>query len=181
MTQLSLLRFARGRRNLAHLCVILALALNCNARAEESAKTAPNCTLTLSGDTQSRDLRQFSGEVLYVDFWASWCGPCAQSFPFLSDLNRDYHSRGLRIVGINLDENFADAKDFLAQHPAGFSVASGVNEQCAEDFGVQAMPSSYLIDRNGVIRHEHRGFRPGEAEQLRKLVEQLLAEPPASR
>ena len=87
-------------------------------------------------------------------------------------------ANGLQILGVNMDENAADAQAFLAKYPANFMVASGVDEQCAKDFSVQAMPSSYLIDRKGIVRHVHLGFRAGEAKELKVLVEQLLAEKP---
>jgi thiol-disulfide isomerase/thioredoxin len=149
--------------------------------AADTGDASPNCALNTIGDTRSIDLRQFRGKVLYVDFWASWCGPCAKSFPFLNELNAEFHERGLEIVGINLDENPEEARNFLAEYPAHFSVATNVNNKCAKDFGVKAMPSSYIVDRHGIIRHLHLGFRPGEAQDLRKLVEQLLAEAPVGK
>lgn len=162
-------------------CAILALAPIRLFAAAEINSPAPNCAVTPIDNVQGYDLRQFRGKVLYVDFWASWCGPCAQSFPFLNELDRNLREQGLQIVGINLDENLEDAKAFLSNHPAGFAVATDASGQCPKDFGVQAMPSSYLIDRQGMIRHVRLGFRPGEAEQIRTLVEQLLAESPAGR
>lgn len=144
--------------------------------ALETNDTAPNCALTPLGDTQRYQLNQFRGKVLYIDFWASWCGPCAKSFPFLNELNMRLKDRGLQIIGVNLDENPKDAQDFLATYPANFTVTADINEQCARDFGVKAMPSSYLIDRKGIIRHVHLGFRTGESKELQTWVEQLLAE-----
>lgn len=147
----------------------------------EAGHNAPNCALNAVREGQRIDLQQFRGKVLYVDFWASWCGPCAQSFPFMNDLNHDLRGRGLQVVGINLDEEPGEAKDFLARRPAHFDVAVDGDKSCAHHFGVKAMPSSYLVDRNGVVRHVHLGFRPGEAAKLRTVVEQLLAEGPAAR
>lgn len=161
------------------LCAMLALPPM--RSLAEAGKAAPNCTLAPLGQRPGYDLSQFRGKVLYVDFWASWCGPCAQSFPFLNELHHALAQRGLEIVGINLDENPEDAKAFLAQHPAHFAVATDAGGNCPGDFGVQAMPSSYLIDRRGVIRHVHLGFRPGETGEIRGLAEQLLAEQPADR
>ncbi len=144
--------------------------------AAEQGDSIPDCTLTASSNASSINLKQFQGKVLYVDFWASWCGPCAKSFPFLNTLDQNFKQRDLQIVGINLDEKFADAQDFLNQYPANFMVATDNNQQCAMGFGVKAMPSSYLVDKKGNIRHIHLGFKPGETEQLIALVEQLLAE-----
>lgn len=136
----------------------------------------PGCALSPLGDSQTSALSQYHGKVLYVDFCASWCGPCAQSFPFLNELQGQLKDRGLQVVGVNLDEHAEDAKAFLAQNPAQFTIVADVSKQCARDFAVKAMPSSYLINRNGKVHHVHLGFRSDEAKELRQLVEQLLNE-----
>lgn len=147
-----------------------------NSSATEINRAAPDCALTSITDTQRHNLQQLKGKVVYVDFWASWCGPCAQSFPFMNDLDHEFKTKGLHVLAVNLDENPADAQAFLVQHPTKFNVATDAEQQCAKAFSLKAMPSSYLIDRNGVIRHEHMGFRAGEAEQVKTLIKQLLAE-----
>ncbi|MDD5276596.1 MAG: TlpA disulfide reductase family protein [Methylovulum sp.] len=144
--------------------------------ALDKGDNMPDCALTPVGDTQRYNLQQFKGKVLYVDFWASWCGPCAKSFPFLNDTEQKYQGQALKIIGINLDENPNDAQDFLAKYPANFTVVADVGEQCAQTFAVKAMPSSYIIDKKGVIRHIQLGFRTGEAKELDVLLGQLLAE-----
>jgi thiol-disulfide isomerase/thioredoxin len=146
------------------------------ALALEVGNKAPNCALTVISDGQKYDLNQFQGKVLYIDFWASWCVPCAKSFPFFNQLHADLAGQGLHILAANLDENSSDAQDFLAKTPVNFMVAADSNKQCANEFAVTAMPSSYLIDRKGIVRHIHLGFRPGEAEELRSLLITLLAE-----
>lgn len=135
-----------------------------------------DCDLTSIGDNRLHPLRQFQGKVLYLDFWASWCAPCAKSFPFLNGLNSKLKDRGLQIIGINLDEDAEDAKRFLVDFPPNFTVVTDGNQQCAQNYDVKAMPSSYLIDRKGIIRHVQLGFRAGEGEELEQLMEQLLAE-----
>ena len=144
--------------------------------AAESGNPAPECTLSTFDAQQAVNIQGFQGQVLYVDFWASWCGPCAKSFPFLNKMHHELKDKGLQIVGVNLDENLEDAKGFLAKYPADFTVVTDPGEQCAKRFDVKAMPSSYLIDRKGIVRHVHLGFRSGESEDLRLLIEQLLAE-----
>ena len=136
----------------------------------------PTCKVSPIGENQNSDLSQYKGKVLYVDFWASWCGPCAKSFPFLNEMHQQFKDQGLQIVGVNLDENTDDAKAFLAKYPASFTVMADVSKQCAKDFAVKAMPSSYIIDRKGIVHHVHLGFRPGEAKELRVLVEKLMSE-----
>ena len=127
------------------------------------------------------EIRQFRGKVVYVDFWASWCTSCVMSFPFLNDLDRDFRDRGLQVVGINLDEKPADAKATSAKHPARFAIAADRNGVCPKSFDVRAMPVAYVIDRRGIVRHQHVGFRPGQAEEMRTLVSTLLAEPETSQ
>lgn len=144
--------------------------------ANELPKSVPNCTLKPLNDAPALNFEQFKGKVVYVDFWASWCGPCATSFPFMNNLSRDLKAQGLEVIGVNLDENLEESKQFLEQQPANFIIASDPEQHCAKQFGLKAMPSSYLIDRKGFIRHVHIGFRPGEALEFRALAEKLLAE-----
>jgi thiol-disulfide isomerase/thioredoxin len=160
----------------------LGLCLLGNRAAEQIGRFAPSCALTSGGGAQPIALAPDRGKVLWIDFWASWCPSCAQSFPFLIALDRDFRARGLEVVAVNLDEEPEAAQAFLAQHAARFEQAADPSGRCPRDFGVETLPSSYLVDRRGVIRHVHRGFREGESEKLRKLVESLLAEaaPPES-
>ncbi|MGR8951852.1 MAG: TlpA family protein disulfide reductase [Gammaproteobacteria bacterium] len=136
----------------------------------------PQCNLTSIDGTRAVELSAFKDKVMYIDFWASWCGPCAKSFPFMNQLHHELGDKDLALIGVNLDENPEDAKAFLAQYPAGFTMAADPGEQCARLFDVKAMPSSYLIGRDGIIRHVHLGFRADEGKELRDLVEKLLAE-----
>lgn len=146
----------------------------------ETGDQSPDCTLTPMAGGQSVKLSQHRGKVLYVDFWASWCGPCAKSFPFLSGVYQKHQDSDLRIMAVNLDEELDDAKAFLTKFPAQFPVVTDNGQQCAETFDVKAMPSTYLIDRKGIIRHIHLGFRSDESRVLEQVVEQLLAEPKPS-
>lgn len=158
-------------------CLLLTLSSQ-PAYALESGQAMPACKLASLADNQVTDLNQMKGKVLYVDFWASWCGPCAKSFPFMNEMHQQLKDKGLEIIGVNLDENPGDAKDFLAKYPAKFTVLADATQdkKCAQDFAVKAMPSSYIIDQNGKVHHVHLGFKPGEAEEVRQLVEKLLAE-----
>lgn len=146
--------------------------------AEENIKPAPACQLKAFDQTSPIELEKFKGQVVYVDFWASWCGPCVESFPFMNKLHNNLKSEGLALLAVNLDEELADAKNFLEAHKADFTVVTDTDQQCAKQFAVKAMPSSYLIDRKGMIREVHLGFRPGEAETFEAKVKQLLAESP---
>ncbi len=162
-----------------HAAALALLALACASQADDGGAhpAAPACKLALSGDAAPSDLAALRGQVVYLDFWASWCGPCRQSFPFMNELQTALGPKGLAVVAVNLDEEAVDAQDFLARHPASFRVAGGDNHACAEAFQVEAMPSTYLIDRAGQVRVVHHGFRGGDAAELRTALETLLAEP----
>jgi thiol-disulfide isomerase/thioredoxin len=146
------------------------------AYAVDVGQPIPKCDVTALGGGQTFDLSRYKGKVLYVDFWASWCGPCAKSFPFLNEMHQQFTDKGLQIVGVNLDENMDDAKAFLVKFPSSFTVMADISKECAKGFDVKAMPSSYLIDRKGNVQHIHMGFRSGEAKDIRAQVEKLLAD-----
>jgi len=163
---------AIGRRT---LLAAAAITVPLSAALADPPATPPPCTLTLSsGRPVSFDA--YRGQVLYVDFWASWCGPCQLSFPFMNELQRAYGGKGLHVVAIDMDEKPADAARFLDKHPASFDIAQGSNGHCAKDFGVATMPTSYLIDRKGAIRTVHQGFRTDDAEELKGELEALISE-----
>lgn len=161
---------------LNRILTVLLVFLSQNLFAVDVGNNMPACALSSMAENQNSDLSQYKGKVIYVDFWASWCGPCAKSFPFLNEMHEQLKDQGLQIVGINLDENVDDAKAFLAKYPASFTIVADKSKQCAKDFAVKAMPSSYIIDRKGVVHHIHLGFRPGEANDIRVIVEKLLSE-----
>ncbi len=151
------------------------LLLTTNVNATAIGEKLPNCMLKSLNNVPT-NFHDYEGKVLYVDFWASWCGSCQQSFPFLNQLAHEFGEQGLHIVGVNLDEKIDDTQAFLAHHPSKFTIANHGGEQCAKSFDVQAMPTSYLIDKHGVIRQIHQGFREGEMAELKTQIAQLLAE-----
>lgn len=158
------------------LKVLVVAAFIQNVSALEQGDSIPDCSLKLFNESKAFDLKQLKGKVVYLDFWASWCAPCAKSFPFLNTLHTDLNDKGVEIAAVNLDENPNDAKEFLEKYPANFPIITDNLAQCAEQFGVKAMPSSYLIDRKGVIRHIHLGFKPSDTDDLKRLLATLISE-----
>jgi cytochrome c biogenesis protein CcmG, thiol:disulfide interchange protein DsbE len=122
------------------------------------------------------DLGPFRGRVVYLDFWASWCGPCKQSFPWMQTLADTYAGRGLTVVAVNLDADRADAEKFLRQFRPTFEVRFDPTGDLAAFYQVKGMPSSVLIDRHGVPRFTHVGFLPIDGSALEAQVQELLAE-----
>ena len=161
---------------LASVTAFLCLAFSVGAQALEAGQPPPACALkTFQGDAPF-DLAQFKGKVVYLDFWASWCGPCSQSMGFLDELHKQLKPQGFEVVGVNLDETHEDALEFLKRYPVNFTQTIDGDGQCPVRFGVQAMPSSYLIDRKGVVRHIQLGYRASENAEIRSKVQALLAE-----
>ena len=124
------------------------------------------------GQVASDSLR---GKIVYVDFWASWCGPCRQSFPWLRTLHERYGDQGLAIVAINLDKDRAVAERFLAKYPAPFRVAFDPAGKTADAFHVQALPSSFLIGRDGRLLEGHAGFDPKYATSIESRIKKECA------
>jgi thiol-disulfide isomerase/thioredoxin len=122
------------------------------------------------------DLHGLRGRVVYLDFWASWCGPCRQSFPWMQTMKNTYENQGLTVIAIDLDTKRADAGRFLTQFHPTFDVRFDPKGDLAEFYKVQGMPSSVLIDRHGVTRFTHAGFRPIDGPVYEAQVRELLAE-----
>ncbi len=111
------------------------------------------------------------GKVILVDFWASWCGPCKQSFPAMEELHQRYAAKGLVIIAVSVDEKAGDMESFLKKGHASFTVVRDVGQKLVEKAGVATMPSSFLLDRGGRIRFAHSGYR-GE-ETKKKYAEEI--------
>jgi cytochrome c biogenesis protein CcmG, thiol:disulfide interchange protein DsbE len=123
-------------------------------------------------------LDRYAGKVVLVDFWASWCVPCLRSFPWMNDLQRRHGAAGLIIVAVNLDHDRQLADDFLKKTPANFHLEFDAAGGLARQFGVQAMPTSFLIDRRGKVRIRHAGFRDKQRMERERQIEELLKESP---
>jgi cytochrome c biogenesis protein CcmG/thiol:disulfide interchange protein DsbE len=122
------------------------------------------------------DLDPLRGRVVYLDFWASWCGPCRQSFPWMQSMKDAYEKQGLSVVAVNLDADRAEAEKFLHQFQPTFDVRFDPKGELAVFYKVKGMPSSVLIDRHGVPRFSHVGFRPLDGSVYEAQMRELLAE-----
>lgn len=122
------------------------------------------------------DLAAYKGKVVYIDFWASWCGPCRQSFPWMKDMQAKYGRDGFAIIAINVDQEKKLADKFLAEFNPAFTVLFDGNGTLASQFKVQTMPSSFMLDRNGQPRFKHLGFHEGKRADYEQEITQLLSE-----
>ena len=138
----------------------------------EAGAAAPE--LNLPGLKEAVTLAALKGKVVYVDFWASWCGPCKQSFPFMNELQAKYRAQGFEVLAINLDVKRDEADKFLAEVPAQFTVAFDAKGDSAKRFEIKGMPSSYLIGRDGKVAAAHRGFKEQDRKDLESRIAQAL-------
>lgn len=159
----------------ARLALLIGIAaFACAAMALENGKPAPAFALPMLGSNNRVSLDQYKGKVVFVDFWASWCGPCRQSLPLYDKLNTEMAQRDFAVLAINLDEDDADANAFLKEHPVHYTVLRDPAGTTPKAFGLVGMPTSYLIDKAGVLRAQHSGFNPVDIDTLRKQIDDLL-------
>jgi thiol-disulfide isomerase/thioredoxin len=145
-------------------------------RAIEAGQPAPSLTLPArSGSTLA--VPDARARLTYIDFWASWCGPCRQSFPWLNQMQARYGAKGLRVVGVNLDAKTADAERFLKDVPATFEIAFDPQGGSGRAYALKGMPSAVLLGADGKVIETHQGFRAGDADALEALIRNHLEQP----
>lgn len=117
------------------------------------------------------------GKVVIVDFWASWCEPCKVELPFLNSLYKKYKSKGLVVVGVNMDEKIDDAKAFLKEHPVQLPLAyDGAKQVLAQKKNIDKMPTSFILDKEGKEAVRHEAFHPGDEKAFEEHIVKLLKE-----
>ena len=153
----------------ALLAALVALAWP--AGATDGSLPAPEFTLTNRAGGQL-SLSGLRGQVVMINFWASWCGPCRQEFPALDEMYRKYKPMGFTMVGINVESEKADAERFLGARPVSFPILFDPDNSVSGSYGVSAMPTTVLVDRQGRLRWQHRAYKPGDEA---KYIEQIRA------
>lgn len=139
-----------------------------------NAIAAPAPDFKLQGQQKQVKLSDYRGQIVYIDFWASWCQPCRKSFTWMNKMQSLYGKDGFKVIAINLDEDRKKADIFLKQIPANFDVAYDPRGNTAESYNVKAMPSSYLVDKQGNVIHANLGFRGNDEEKLEAKIRELI-------
>lgn len=161
--------------SVARIALMIALTIGL-ASTGSTVQAQPTFQLPVLGSQENLSLSELQGKVVYVDFWASWCTPCLQSFPALDRLYQRYKQQGLQVVAINLDENLTDAKAFLQRNPVSFPILVDREKTSPQAFKVAAMPTGFLLDQSGTVQWVHKGFKSGDEARLASQIEQLLQE-----
>lgn len=125
-------------------------------------------------------LDQYRGNVVVLDFWASWCVPCRRSFPWLDAMQRKYADDGLVVIGVNLDSEPEEAAAFLEEFPVGFHIVEDRDAILAVRFELLAMPSAFVIGRDGEIVARHLGFRAAQTEEYEDVLRHALGLAPVA-
>jgi len=155
---------------------MLTCTLCFNVNATDVGQPAPQFNLLTLQQDQPTTLKQYAGKVVYLDFWASWCAPCRTSFPLLNKLHEKLKAQGFEVVAINLDEDKANAEKFLKEFPVGFTVLRDAKGEWADQFVVESMPTSFIIDKQGVVQNIHHGFASADIKELEEKITKLLAQ-----
>ena len=153
------------------LAIALTL-LHSNADNQIGKKAVEFSLPTVNGETVA--LQNLRGKVVLLNFWATWCAPCRDELPELARLQEKYRQRGLAVVAVSVDNEMENVRRFLKKHEVKLQVVWDKKKKAAEAYAVEKMPSSYLIDRNGVVRFIHRGFSPEELKRIEIEIDDLL-------
>ena len=161
---------------LAPLTLIAAGALTLPASgAGSTSGPAPQFTLESRGGPKI-SLAQYKGQVVMLNFWASWCGPCRQEMPLLENIYKKYNKMGFTLIGVNVEPDSKAAEGFLQQTPVSFPVIYDKDSTVSKAYDVAGMPSTVIIDRKGNIRVLHRGYKPGDENEYLDSIRNLVRE-----
>jgi peroxiredoxin len=127
-----------------------------------------------AGDTVS--LADLKGQVVLINFWASWCGPCRQEMPILDQLYKKYKTAGFTLLGVNVEPKSADALGFLKGTPVSFPILFDTQSKVSTLYEVTGMPSTVIIDRRGNVRYIHHGYKPGDDGEYQDQIRTLMRE-----
>ncbi len=157
------------------LILLLSSVLLAVITARAVSGVAPDFALQ-SRDGETVSLAQLRGQVVMINFWATWCGPCREEMPHLEALHQRYAALGFTLLGINVEENSEDAEEWLEEMPVSFSILFDPENYVSELYDVVAMPSTVLVDRQGNLRFSHHGYQPGYENEYQTQIRALIRE-----
>ncbi len=153
-------------------CVFTASSL---ASSGLEGQQAPDFALKSSSGANLR-LSEYRGDVVMINFWATWCGPCRQEMPLLDELYARYQRVGFNLLGVNIDDDSRRAMKMIDELGVSFPVLFDSRKEVSKLYEVEAMPVTVLIDREGNVRHVHHGYKPGYEQKYLDQIRSLLRE-----
>ncbi|MEP7245104.1 MAG: TlpA disulfide reductase family protein [Gammaproteobacteria bacterium] len=154
---------------------VVALLVALPALAMKSSAPAPDFSLEARGG-KTINLSQFKGQVVMINFWATWCGPCRQEMPLLESIYKQYNKAGFTLLGVNVEPDSKPAEDWLKQTPVSFPVLFDKQSKVSKLYEVSGMPSTVIVDRKGKVRVIHHGYKPGDENEYMTSIRALLRE-----
>ena len=165
-----------SRFNILSCAAMLMMLAVFNVQAgSEMKEPAPNFTLK-SYSGKNIKLSELRGQVVLLNFWASWCGPCRTEMPLLVKMHEKYKGTGFTVLGVNVEEDTAPAISIINKTKITFPVLFDKTNSVSKLYNVSAMPSTVMIDRDGNMRYLHEGYKPGDEEKYKEWVKKLLQE-----
>jgi len=155
--------------------MVLALLSAIPAAGAGTNGPAPGFSLAARGGG-NLNLAQYKGQVVMLNFWASWCGPCRQEMPLLENIYKKYGKLGFTLIGVNVEPDSKAADDWLKQTPVSFPIVYDRESQVSKLYDVAGMPSTVIIDRKGNLRVLHRGYKPGDENEYLDSIRALIRE-----
>ena len=140
-----------------------------------AGKAAPDFVLK-SATGENLRLSEYRGDVVMINFWATWCGPCRQEMPLLDELYNRYQRVGFSLLGVNIDDDSQKAMAMVKELDVSFPVLFDAQKKVSKLYEVEAMPVTILVDREGTVRHVHHGYKPGYEQQYLNEIRSLLRE-----
>jgi peroxiredoxin len=157
------------------VAIAAALAIAMPVLAGTSGAPAPQFNLA-SREGKDVSLTQYHGQVVMINFWASWCGPCRQEMPLLESIYKKYNKLGFTLLGVNVEPDSKAAEDWLKATPVSFPILFDKDSKVSKLYDVAGMPSTVIIDRSGKVRVLHRGYKPGDENEYLDSIRTLVRE-----
>lgn len=155
--------------------ILVIFTVSTLAASSLEGQAAPDFVLR-SATGENLRLSEYRGDVVLINFWATWCGPCRQEMPLLDDLYGRYERVGFNLLGVNIDEDSRRAMQMVQELGVNFPVLFDENKAVSKLYEVEAMPVTILVDREGIVRHVHHGYKPGYEEKYLTEIRSLLRE-----
>ena len=153
---------------------IVGLGVASSSQANEVTRVAPDFTVRSLDGTRDIKLSNYRGHVVYLDFWASWCGPCRKSMPVMETFSQRYGDKGLVVLAVSVDEDLLQAREFAKHWPLSYELAHSPDGKVAEAYLLKGMPSSFVIDTEGRIIYQHLGFKHKDIKKIEAMLNSVL-------